>query len=499
VEALVRRGLIGAVIAGALLCAAAAHAGSPVERPPVEWSPVGSGGNFTPVVHRKITTIVIHATDGGSLIGNVSWLTNDESEASSHYVVDRNGAIIQLVPLHDIAWHSGNAMVNAHSIGIEHVGETYDPNGFPKDEYRSSARLVAWLVRRYDIPVDRAHLIGHSQVPDPFHPGLYGGASHHTDPGPHWKWRYYLKLVKKFAFPNALAVATTSLEQGETVRGIVPWRIATRGGKPRKVDFIVDGHVLWSDARAPFAFAGGRGLNTTTLTNGTHVLTVRAAGKDGASTTRTLIRVMNHAFALTTSKIHAWQVMKGVVRIHANAWGAKTTGIGLYVDKKIVSRDRTAPYTLRWNTRSVKDGKHDIALIAESTDRREARTSMAVVVRNAVPKPKPKPKPAPAAKPASPAPQITAENLADGQTVTGIVDWRVHTVGPVARVELAVDGTVIAKPTSEPWAASWDTTTATAGAHVLTATAYTRDGRRAVRTVTVSVAPPPPAAHATTP
>src|SRR4051812_5549539 len=468
----VKRGLIVAAILGALLCAASAHAESTVKRPPVEWSPAGSGSNFTPVVHRKINQIVIHATDGGSLLGNVSWLTNDKSEASSHYVISRDGLIVQLIPLHDIAWHSGNAGVNAHSIGIEHIGETYDPAGFTGDEYRSSARLVAWLVRRYDIPVDRKHIIGHANVPDPFHPGLFGGSSHHRDPGPHWKWGYYLKLVRKFAFPNALTVATTSLEQGETVRGIVPWRIALKGGKARHVEFLVDGRVVWRDARAPFAFAGGRGLNTTTLSNGAHVLTVRAAGGDGTTTNRTVIQVANHVFALTTSAIHPWQKLKGVVRIRARAWGSTPTGIGLYVDGKIVSRDRTAPYTLRWDTGRVRDGKHDIALVALSVDHRKARRSLTIVVQNHLAKPKSKTAPKPKAKPAKPlpAPQITAENLADGQTVTGVVDWRVHTIGPVARVELAVDGTVISKLTQEPWSGSWDASTATAGPHALTAT-----------------------------
>src|SRR3954471_8445085 len=382
-----KRGLIVAAILGALLCAASAHAESAVKRPPVEWSPAGSGSKFPPVVHRKVNHIVIHATDGGSLLGNVSWLTNDKSEASSHYVISRDGLIGQLIPLHDIAWHSGNAGVNARSIGVEHIGETYDPAGFTADEYRSSARLVAWLVRRYDIPVDRKHIVGHANVPDPFHPGLFGGSSHHTDPGPHWKWGYYLKLVRKFAFPNALTVATTSLEQGETVRGIVPWRIALKGGKARHVEFLVDGRVVWSDARAPFAFAGGRGLNTTTLSNGAHVLTVRAAGGDGTATNRTVIQVANHVFALTTSAIHPWQKLKGVVRIRAKAWGSTPTGIGLYVDGKIVSRDRTAPYTLRWDTRRVRDGKHDIALVALSVDHRKARRSLTIVVQNRNAKP----------------------------------------------------------------------------------------------------------------
>ena len=36
------------------------------------------------------------------------------------------------------------------------------------------------------VPMDRTHVIGHSEVPDPNNPGLYGGSDHHTDPGPNW-------------------------------------------------------------------------------------------------------------------------------------------------------------------------------------------------------------------------------------------------------------------------------------------------------------------------
>src|SRR5262249_61269194 len=94
----------------------------------------------------------------------------------------RDDATVHLVPLSDSACDAGNWKINQHSIGIEHVGETYDPAGFTKEQYESSARLVAWLVRRYDIPVDRQHIIGHSQVPDPNHPGEYGGGR--TPPAP---------------------------------------------------------------------------------------------------------------------------------------------------------------------------------------------------------------------------------------------------------------------------------------------------------------------------
>ncbi len=457
-----------------------------VSRPPVTWSTAGSGSNFTPALHRTIDRIVIHATDGGSLIGNVSWLAGDRSEASAHYVVSRDGQIVQLVPLHDIAWHSGNRAMNEHSIGIEHVGATDDPAGFTTAEYRASARLVAWLARRYRIPVDRRHIIGHAEVPDPFHPGALGGSAHHTDPGRYWRWGYYLKLVRRFAFPKTLKVTSTTIEPGETLAGIVPWRVRTTGGKAARVEFLVDGRAVWSDARRPFAFGGGRGLNTTSLSNGTHVLTVRAVGRGDRAAQRLVVGVANHTFALTTAGVRPWQKAKGVLQVRARALGAKTTGVGLYVDGRVVSRDRTAPYTLRWDTRRVHDGLHRVSLVATSTDRRVAKRRVPVVVSNHVRKPAPKP------KPRSAPPQITSANVTDGQTVAGTVDWRAHTIGPVARVEFAVDGVVVARQTREPWATTWDASTATPGPHRLEVDAYTRDGRKAALVATVTVAPPTP-------
>ena len=57
--------------------------------------------------------------------------------------------------------------------------------------------------------------------------------------------------------------------------------------------------------------------------------------------------------------------------------------------------------------------------------------------------------------------------------MSGIVDWRAHTMGPVARVQFVVDGTVIATATREPWATTW---TPTPGPHRLEVRASTRDG-----------------------
>jgi N-acetylmuramoyl-L-alanine amidase len=504
-----RRGLISSLLCAIFAGVPAAHAATSVERPAVTW--VRGDGSYTKASRsaksHTIRTIVIHATDGGTLSGNVWWLSGGHSHASAHYVISRDGSIVQLVHLSDIAWHAGNWKVNAHSIGIEHVGDTYDPAGFTTDEYVSSAKLVAWLVRRYGIPVDREHIIGHAQVPDPDDPRLFGGSDHHTDPGPHWRWGYYLNLVRRFAFPEqyALHVDTTTIERDATLNGIVPWRVRVKGAV-RQVDFLVDGEVVWRDSRRPFAFAGGRGWNTTQIANGTHVLAVRATGRGRPAFERLTVRISNRDFALTTSRLHAWQKVRGVVRIRANVRGARTTGIGLYVDGKVRSRDRTAPFTLRWDSRLVHDGKHRITLAAVATDGRVVRRTLPLVVSNharsrPVPKKKAAPKPKP--KPAHPI-RVVSQTIADGSTVSGVVTWGAHTVGPVARVQFLVDGTVIATATTEPWSATWDTSSAI-GAHTLSVRALTVDGTLgASATVSVTAtaapqAPPPPPPSAPSP
>lgn len=173
---------------------------------------------------------------------------------------------------------------------------------------------------------------------------------------------------------------------------------------------------VWSDARPPFAFAGGRGLNTTSLAKGRHVLAVRATGSAGTAEQRVVVHVANRVFALTTAHVRRWQKVRGTLRISARVCGARTTGIGLYVDGHVVSRDRAAPFRLRWDSRRMRDGLHRISLVAASVDSRTARRRLPVVVANRLRKVRSAP------------PRIVAESVADGQTVTGPVLWHVHTV-----------------------------------------------------------------------
>ena len=102
----------------------------------------------------------------------------------------------QCVRNEDIAWHAGWWNTNKHSIGIEHAGYINDPDWFTRRMYHASARLSAWCCKKYKIPIDRRHIIGHNQVPGCSGPG--GGIGCHTDPGRYWNWTRYMRLVRYY-------------------------------------------------------------------------------------------------------------------------------------------------------------------------------------------------------------------------------------------------------------------------------------------------------------
>ena len=144
---------------------------------------------------RKIDKIVVHVAQG-SFSGTINWFQNPTADVSAHYVVGTRGGLAQCVHNEDIAWHAGHWKTNKRCIGIEHAGYIGNPRWFTKKMYRTSARLSAYLCRKYDRPVDRRHIIGHNEVPGC--PGAGGGISCHTDPGRHWAWRRYMRLVRRY-------------------------------------------------------------------------------------------------------------------------------------------------------------------------------------------------------------------------------------------------------------------------------------------------------------
>jgi N-acetyl-anhydromuramyl-L-alanine amidase AmpD/photosystem II stability/assembly factor-like uncharacterized protein len=205
-----------------LAAATAGHA----DYPAAIWRPA-SPVNYTHAnrpASSPILRIVIHTTEG-PYWSAIHWFQNPVSHVSAHFVVrSSDGQVTQMVSEKDEAWHAGNGYYNDTSIGIEHEAHVSNCAWYTDAMYRGSARLVAYLVLKYAIPIDRAHIIGHADVPDPSNPRLRGGAGHHTDPGPCWDWTKYLALVRAYAGRTDEAIV-----DNRGARFAAPgWRVARR-------------------------------------------------------------------------------------------------------------------------------------------------------------------------------------------------------------------------------------------------------------------------------
>ncbi|MFH8568285.1 N-acetylmuramoyl-L-alanine amidase [Streptomyces sp. NPDC017993] len=155
--------------------------------PPVHWTPA-STSNYTAAnrpTQYSIECVVVHVTQE-TYADTIKLFQDPGHKAAAHYVVrSADGYIGQCVREKDVAWHAGNWDYNTRSIGIEHEGWVDDPTWFTDALYEQSALLTAAICDRFKIPKDRAHIIGHVEVP---------GADH-TDPGQFWDWAHYMELV----------------------------------------------------------------------------------------------------------------------------------------------------------------------------------------------------------------------------------------------------------------------------------------------------------------
>ncbi len=121
----------------------------------------------------KPEAIVIHIMEG-SLSGTDSWFASPASKVSAHYGVGNSGEIHQYVQEVDSASHAGvevnptwsliklTGNPNYYTIGIEHEG-VYT-SVWPEDMKKASANLIAEICHRWNIPIDRNHIIGHYEI-----------------------------------------------------------------------------------------------------------------------------------------------------------------------------------------------------------------------------------------------------------------------------------------------------------------------------------------------
>lgn len=140
----------------------------------------------------RLDSIVIHDTESSYESAITTFQTPGGS--SAHYVVrSSDGAVTQMVPTKDLAFHAGNYSTNMHSIGIENEGyAAHGATWYTQALYEANAELVKYLAQRFDIPLDRQHILGHDTYAGPTSATVSGM---HWDPGPSWDWERFMALV----------------------------------------------------------------------------------------------------------------------------------------------------------------------------------------------------------------------------------------------------------------------------------------------------------------
>lgn len=119
----------------------------------------------------------------------------EEYQVSTHYIIPRNGEILEMISPLKKAWHAGKSVyngvtnINKNSIGIELIGN--DDVDFTDEQYVAISKLCAWLHYKFGIPTK--NIKGHQMVsdskvrPDP-----------KPDPGRHFDWiRFGYNLMNR--------------------------------------------------------------------------------------------------------------------------------------------------------------------------------------------------------------------------------------------------------------------------------------------------------------
>jgi hypothetical protein len=146
-----------------------------------------------------ISLVIIHTTEG-SAQSALDWFKNSSSGVSAHYIIKGDGGIWQVVYDEDTAYTAGNLSYNRMGVNIELEGwaDGADFSWQTVQQNSSLRSLVGWLVGQYpNLLLDRAHMIGHNQVPGVSSgscagPSYWGGCSNHHDPGAWWSWRRFM-------------------------------------------------------------------------------------------------------------------------------------------------------------------------------------------------------------------------------------------------------------------------------------------------------------------
>ena len=127
-----------------------------------------------------------------------------ELQVSSHFLIRRDGELIQYVPCDKRAWHAGQSHwqgrdnCNDFAIGVELEGDDHIP--YTGQQYRRLAELIMLLRKHYPHIAESA-VVGHEHIA----PGRK------TDPGPAFDWHFLEQCLSQAGAGRAFELAGESI------------------------------------------------------------------------------------------------------------------------------------------------------------------------------------------------------------------------------------------------------------------------------------------------
>lgn len=192
---------------------------------------------------KSCRVLVMHYTAAGNTNQVVKYFQQPSSEVSAHFVVGRDGRIVQMVDLDDIAYHAGNSIwkeekwVNFFSVGIEisnwgllkKKGDTYYcwPNNYntvfnkeifedslgkfweayPPKQIDAVVELSKYILKNFP-EITLENIVGHEQIS----PGRK------TDPGPAFPWDKVKKRLTEKNTPKSEPPSDKNYEQDKVIK-----------------------------------------------------------------------------------------------------------------------------------------------------------------------------------------------------------------------------------------------------------------------------------------
>ncbi|UCS95336.1 N-acetylmuramoyl-L-alanine amidase [Echinicola marina] len=130
---------------------------------------------------RRPNFVIIHHTAQDSLEQTIRTFTLPRAQVSSHYVVSKDGTIVQMLNDYLRSWHAGRGKwghdtdLNSSSIGIELDNNGSEP--FTPAQIESLLSLLKRLKNDYHIPT--ANFIGHADI----------APARKVDPSAYFPWK----------------------------------------------------------------------------------------------------------------------------------------------------------------------------------------------------------------------------------------------------------------------------------------------------------------------